>query len=209
MSPPVWIHGERRPGERFSPMDAAETARAGRLRDPAAAQDFLHARDLMRRLIAEARGVSRSGVVLQAYDDAAPQAQGFETTGISWSRSGHHAIAALMEKGRIGVDLECVVPRQTGALLDMIATSAERARINALGMSDAALAGFYRLWCTKEAVLKWRGTGLRGAAKSVEVPTDIIAGTATETGMDEPGGRLHLKVIQPSADWLAVLAFSD
>ena len=210
MRAPRWIHGERGVSERFAPNDETEAVRTRRLRDPAAAQDLLHARMLMRRLVAQDRAIDPSGVSLQAYDNAPPRAQGFDNMGISWARSGRHAIAARLDNGRVGADLEQLVPRQVSALLGMIATPAERALLEALGGSEAAaLPAFYRLWCTKEAVLKWRGTGLRGGARHVEVPASIIDGTVSEAGMEAAGTRLHVQVIQPGGDWLAVLAFSD
>lgn len=206
---PVWVHSERSADDTaLQPVGDSEQARAARLISPQTAQNFLHARNVMRQLVADECGLAPEEVQLRAYDDARSSVKGIDKIGVSWSRSGPHAFAALMHDGRVGADIEQVRPLNTGPVLQMIASEDERRVLGSLGDGDAALRGFYRLWCTKEAVLKWRGKGLRGGPKSVVVPGVFISGEQEEMDYEEAGRQVHLKAIQPSDDWVAVLAFS-
>ncbi|WP_300395447.1 4'-phosphopantetheinyl transferase superfamily protein [Henriciella sp.] len=206
---PVWTHACRQAAAPpLSPRDQREADRAGRLIDPAHAQNFLHARHLMRLLAARELRLAEDAVRLEIHDDAPPGVEGDDSVSVSWSRSGPHAFAALLRDGRLGADVEQVLPRRVAPMLDMIATQTERAVMAGLGDGPDALHGFYRLWCAKEAVLKWRGNGFRGGAKTIDIPVPFISGGIDDVELDEGGTIVHLKAIHPSEDWLAVLAFS-
>lgn len=209
MEEPVWRYAARAPtAPPVRSADDFEAQRAAKFRDPVHAQDFLHARALMRELLAEKAGIDADTVRLSAFDDARPVAQGFENMGISWSRSGAHAVAAVFDDGVVGVDLERVREIETGPILDMVAAQEERDIVQRLGEDEAALRGFYRLWCAKEAVLKWRGTGLRGGAKSATIPSAIITGKATESLMEDSGAKLRLKALPLGRACIGYMAFS-
>lgn len=207
-SVPVWIHSNRKKAAAaYQAQGQAEADRASRLVHPAAAQNFLHARHVMRKLVARECRIEPEDVTLRAYDDARSSIQGLDTIGVSWSRSGPHAFAALMHEGRVGADIEQLQPLNTGPVLKMIASDDERSVLD--GMSgDEALKGFYRLWCAKEAVLKWRGKGLRGGPKSVIVPGEFISGRSQTMELLDNDVALQLLEVGPSDDWVAVLAFS-
>ena len=206
---PVWVHSERSADDiAYQPVGDSEQARAARLISPETAQNFLHARNVMRKLVADECGLAADEVQLRAYDDARSSVKGIDKISVSWSRSGPHAFAALLRDGRVGADIEQLRPLNTGPVLQMIANEDERRVLEPLGNGDAALCGFYRLWCAKEAVLKWRGKGLRGGPKSVVVPGPFISGEKPDMDFEEAGRQVHLKAIQPSDDWVAVLAFS-
>lgn len=205
---PLWSYSRRVPGgTAYTLATSDEAARIGRLVDPEKAQDLLHARHLMRELVAGHAGLEAGSVSLKVFDDAPPKAEGMEGLAISWSRSGPHALAALLPSGRIGADIEQVKPVNTKAMLDMIALPHEREAIGAGSEADALLS-FYRLWCAKEAVLKWRGTGLRGGAKTVSVPADFITGAADAADLVEAGMRVRLRIMAAAPDCVAVIAFS-
>ena len=206
--PPVWTHSCRQPDQQvYSPQGDIEAERAARLIDMETAQNFLHARDLTRRLVAREAGLNPEAVTLRAYDDARSSIQGLESIGVSWSRSGPHALAALVREGRIGADIEQLQPLNTRPVLQMISTEAERDILGTLEGEDA-LKGFYRLWCAKEAVLKWRGKGLRGGPKSVIVADEFIAGQSLDIEMTDKNSTVRLLAVEPSPDCVGVLAFS-
>lgn len=206
---PAWKLSDRTAAERiFAPADETERLRAGRFRDPEKAQDYLHARHLMRTLVAESFDLSAEEIGLQVFDDACPRLTGFDAAGISWSRSGALALAACLPEGRVGADLEVVRPVEVRSILGMIAQAAEGETVLAAGSDDGRLRCFYRLWCAKEAVLKWRGTGLRGGAKTVSVPGDFIRGETSRVTLEDQGSAVGLLALEAGAGCMAVLAFS-
>ncbi|WP_084397014.1 4'-phosphopantetheinyl transferase family protein [Henriciella aquimarina] len=206
---PVWRLADRREESRtFSPIGAEEAARVERLRDAETAQDFLHARFLLRQLAGEMLGCSPASVSLEGHDDAPPRLVDAPAMGVSWSRSGPLALAALYPGGRVGADLERVRPIRFEPMLDMIAQASERAAVlEGADEADARLA-FYRLWCAKEAVLKWQGTGLRGGAKTVTIPESFIRGETDRMQIEQAGIPLTLHLLQTPPDRVAALAFS-
>ncbi|HIG22620.1 MAG TPA: 4'-phosphopantetheinyl transferase superfamily protein [Henriciella sp.] len=205
---PVWAISDRRDVQHsFEPADEAEKARASKLRRSDDAADFLHARWLMRQLIQQQRPQPGTPV-LQSYDDARPELVGAPELAISWSKSGSIAAAALSEVSRIGIDIERLIPRETSAILSMTASPAESDAVISAGTELAQLAAFYRLWTAKEAVLKCRGEGLRGGAKSVEIPSEFIRGRLDEIETKDRGLSLMLTVIDAGPDAVCTAAFS-
>ena len=208
-SVPVWRYALRsEDAGPFGAVGEAEAMRAAKLRDPARAQDYLHARHLMRALIAEGAEVAVGAVEIAAFDDAPPVAYGIENMGISWSRSGPHALAALVRNGRVGADIEAVREIAIAPMLDMIAVPDERETVLTLGGGEAGLRGFFRLWCAKEAMLKWRGTGLRGGAKTATIPAAIITGQQEEILLEDSGRTLRLTALPLGAACVGFLAVS-
>ena len=205
---PVWAISDRRDVQQgFEPADEAEKTRASKLRRKEDAADFLHGRWLMRQLIQQRRPQARTPV-LQSYDDARPELVGASDTSISWSKSGPVAAAALIESALVGIDIERLIPRETGGILSMTASDGEAETVASAGNEAACLFAFYRLWTAKEAVLKCRGVGLRGGAKSVEIPMDFILGRVDETIIEDRGVSLKLSVIDAGPDAVCMAAFS-
>ncbi|WP_290845567.1 4'-phosphopantetheinyl transferase superfamily protein [Henriciella sp.] len=161
----------------------------------------------MRQLIQQQRPQPGTPV-LQSYDDARPELVGAPELAISWSKSGSIAAAALSEVSRIGIDIERLIPRETSAILSMTASPAESDAVISAGTELAQLAAFYRLWTAKEAVLKCRGEGLRGGAKSVEIPSEFIRGRLDEIETKDRGLSLMLTVIDAGPDAVCTAAFS-
>jgi phosphopantetheinyl transferase len=105
---------------------------------------------------------------------------------LSISHAGERAIAAV-GPGRLGVDLEQVLPRDEG-FAGLAFSPAERQGLPALG-AHWRLPPLFALtlqWCAKEAVLKWLGTGLRAPLQEVEVLFP-----------DHPPGPLPLQIATP------------
>ncbi|WP_119378508.1 4'-phosphopantetheinyl transferase family protein [Henriciella barbarensis] len=205
---PDWAISDRRGIQRvFDPADAVEKSRASKLRRGEDVADFLHARWLMRHLIQQRRPQMETPV-LQSYDDARPELPRAPDVALSWSKSGPVAAAALSGGGIVGIDIERVIARDTGAVLTMTASGTEAAAVASAGNETAQLAAFYRLWTAKEAVLKCRGEGLRGGAKSVEIPLAFIHGRADTITIHDRGVSLALSVIDAGPDAVCTLAFS-
>jgi len=89
---------------------------------------------------------------------------------ISISHSGEYALAALCEKGNaVGVDLETITPVDISALLHA-GFSQEEQEIYA----KADLETILTVWTVKEALLKYRRTGLKNSAKKIEWLNDTL-----------------------------------
>jgi 4'-phosphopantetheinyl transferase len=79
---------------------------------------------------------------------------------VSWSHSGERLLVALGTGVEVGADLERLRPRPRALeLAQRFFEPAETAWLAALP-EDARNAGFVRLWCAKEAVLKAHGRGI-------------------------------------------------
>lgn len=79
---------------------------------------------------------------------------------VSWSHSGERLLVALGTGVEVGADLERLRPRPRALeLAQRFFEPAETAWLAALS-EDARNAGFVRLWCAKEAVLKAHGRGI-------------------------------------------------
>lgn len=147
-------------------LDDRERARLGRLRHPADRQRFLAGRLLVRELVADVTGVApdrvrlavdRRGRVRVAAPEAAPD--------ISISHAGGIVVVALLWAGRVGVDVEPLLPRgqatdRRWSDLDRDALTPEERRsiagLDERSRADRAL----RAWTEKEAYAKLVGHGL-------------------------------------------------
>jgi 4'-phosphopantetheinyl transferase len=79
---------------------------------------------------------------------------------VNWSHSGDGLLIGLGEDLQVGVDLEQLRPRVRALeLARRYFVPAEADWVESLP-ADARTAGFLRLWCAKEAVLKAHGRGL-------------------------------------------------
>jgi 4'-phosphopantetheinyl transferase len=172
------------------------------------AADFLHARLTMRALAAGIRGLEYDSIDLQSFDDARPHIAGEHGLFVSWSRSGPQAAAALWERGPVGIDIEQNVARDTAAILTMTASPEEQQSIEAIPDRRTRLTAFYRLWTAKEAILKWRGDGLRGGAKSVDIPAVFLNGTFEKITIEDRAGPVVIAALQGDTAIVSTLAFS-
>lgn len=107
------------------------------------------------RLLAELIG----GEVLVEHDDCgAPYLPSRPGVGVSVSHCRAAVAVALCEGGRVGIDVESR-RRVSPSLMERVCTADELAVLDAA--ADRTMA-FLQLWTRKEAVLKMRGTGIRG-----------------------------------------------
>jgi 4'-phosphopantetheinyl transferase len=115
---------------------------------------------------------------------------------VSCSASGHLGIIGVGRGRRIGVDVEAVAPWSPDVLDEGWLATGERRALALIPASDRPLATA-RCWTQKEAVLKARGTGLRGS----------LAATVTAVGRTDgevAGWQVH-DVPVPDG-WVASLA---
>ncbi|MCP4380586.1 MAG: 4'-phosphopantetheinyl transferase superfamily protein [Hyphomicrobiales bacterium] len=95
------------------------------------------------------------------------------------SHSGDFGLIALTASRPVGIDLE--LPRRTvdfESLGARVLAAEERAALSQLqGFAKASF--FYKLWTSKEALTKARGTGLSYNPSSFQVPDEILRGGRT------------------------------
>ena len=126
---------------------------------------------------------------------------------LSLSRSADKTLVALASGKRIGVDIEEVSDIGWREMLDFACTEEEASIVSASIEKEAGLAPFYRMWCTKEAVLKLAGVGLKGGPKKVSCPTALINGGA-ESGVRVDDRNILVQILQHDSSIVA-LASSD
>lgn len=86
---------------------------------------------------------------------------------VSVSHSGEHVVVAVTRAAPLGVDIEQHKP-QSVDLAEAVLTETEQAGFSALPKTER-VAGFFRYWTRKEAVLKATGDGLRVPMTAIEV----------------------------------------
>lgn len=106
--------------------------------------------------------------VLEHDDKGAPCLLEYPQLHVSISHCRAAVAVAVSSDGPVGIDIEC--RRKIGpSLAERVCTAAEQADIAA---SDDPEMAFLRLWTRKEAVLKCRGTGIKGFGSMVEALND-------------------------------------
>lgn len=117
------------------------------------------------------------------------------TLDVSCSASGELGVVAVGHR-RLGIDVEAVAPWSDGVLDEGWLATGEQRDLTRVPADVRALAAT-RCWAQKEAVLKARGTGLRG---------DLVA-TVTVVGRTDgevAGWQVHDVPVPPG--WVASLA---
>lgn len=140
-------------------LSAEERARSETLRIEALRRRYIWCRHALRHLLGERLGCPPAAVDLQRATNGRPFVVGSDFD-FNLTHSGDLALIAMREgAGRIGVDVEAVIPRtDTGRVAERVFTAEECAEWRAAG--EPALDAFYRRWTCKEAYLKALGTGL-------------------------------------------------
>ena len=112
----------------------------------------------------------------------------------SISHSGNAVLVGLTDQGSIGVDVELHRPRTLDRLVDRYFWQEGRDFFHSQ-TSEAAQHWFYRAWCTREALLKYRGEGnlfrALGSPLALAFPTEARVGQTEQltlaTVFDGPG----------------------
>jgi 4'-phosphopantetheinyl transferase len=96
----------------------------------------------------------------------------------SVSHSGRHGLIAYSRDGRLGVDVEQIIPRrQLKSLIEAVMGPDEQRELDQLE-APARLHQFFRLWTCKEALVKALGTGFSTDVSGFQIPPNIRRGEA-------------------------------
>ena len=105
---------------------------------------------------------------LEHNDQGAPFLPDHPELSVSISHCRRAVAVAVSPEGRVGIDVECR-RRISDSLVERVCTSDEVAAVRAA--ADPVMV-FLQLWTRKEAVLKMRGTGIRGFGSMVRALED-------------------------------------
>ncbi len=117
---------------------------------------------------------------------------------VSVAHGGGLAIAAVCDRGPIGVDVEHVDPRRDVLALARRFFSLEDHAQLAACDGDARVTRFHQLWTRKEAVLKTTGAGLRGGL-GVRVDGDPDADGWRRVQLPGHDAPLYVRDLRPPA----------
>jgi phosphopantetheinyl transferase len=129
-----------------------------------------------RRLLAELLGCEPAGLQIAHDDQGKPGLPDYPDISISFSDSEGWNGLALSRDRPVGIDVELVRPVSWEPMLNMLAEDNEADDIRAVLADLAGLDPFFRCWTAKEAILKAAGTGLKGGARRIRLPSAFIAG---------------------------------
>lgn len=116
-------------------------------------------RYLSRKLVAEATRCALHQVQIAHEKGRAPQVLGPKRLNLSLTYSDTHAVA-VVSAAPVGIDAETIRPLDDlDTLIEAMCHSSERKWLDALS-PEARLKVFYKIWTSKEAVLKALGEGL-------------------------------------------------
>lgn len=115
---------------------------------------------LTRQILLEMTGTDR----VEHTPDGRPYLPQRPDLHISISHCRNAVAVAISDKGAVGIDIECR-RRVSTELMQRVCTPDE---IDAIRRSDDPTLAFLQCWTRKEAVLKCRGTGIRGFTSMVE-----------------------------------------
>ncbi|WP_320044738.1 4'-phosphopantetheinyl transferase superfamily protein [uncultured Desulfobacter sp.] len=124
----------------------------------------------VKNLVMQETGLSPDAVEIHNDHSGAPVLAPSFNYAISISHSGDYALAALCKKAHaIGVDMETVIPVDIPALLHAgFSNNEQRA------YAGADFETILKIWTIKEALLKYRRTGLKNSAKKIEWLNDML-----------------------------------
>ncbi|MBL8341589.1 MAG: 4'-phosphopantetheinyl transferase superfamily protein [Rubrivivax sp.] len=166
------------PGETLrAALEPAELARAERFHFERHRRHFIHARGLLRHLLARALGSDPHALRFAFGPQGKPGLEAPEQTGprtldFNLSHSGGLGVVALSDGASVGVDIEA--PR---AVPELLAIARQNFAAGELATLQALPAGqqpdaFLACWTRKEAFVKALGGGLSVALDSFEVSLD-------------------------------------
>jgi 4'-phosphopantetheinyl transferase len=150
-------------------LSPAELAKAERFQKKEKRNLFITSHAALHWLLAKANNQAVDQIIFQYLPDQKPAVL-FRPGGpeFSLSHSNQLSLIALARHNPLGVDLEAIVPQpQYEQIAARFFTLMEQAWLAELPLAER-LAGFYRCWTRKEALLKASGTGLSIPPETVE-----------------------------------------
>ena len=157
----------------FKALSSDERIRAERFFDSQDAHRYRIAHALLRSLLGAATGMPAAALVLKAGRHGKP----YLSNGPSFnlSHSGSRIVIGLMQRGKIGVDVEVIKPIEDDDRLALRWFSEEEVEALSSLRGEQWLICFFRIWTRKEAFVKALGGGLSIALDSFSVSLDDVS----------------------------------
>lgn len=149
------IHLDHPDGRDTSTLNEAELARGARMRSPTLQQRALAGRVALRAILAVETGTAPAEFVIATQPAGKPVLAG-RTLHFSLAHTGAYAAVAVSDQAPVGIDLECF---NRDADFQGIATKFFHAT-EARWLGNDPRVNFFRLWTSKEAILKCTGEGI-------------------------------------------------
>lgn len=182
------VHVDLRPdadleSEALTWLDEAERSRWGRYL-PEPRRRFVLCRSALRSVLCSTLGCQNGRLSFRESDNGKPFALvegSVASISFNVSHSGDHGLIAHGPTGRLGVDIEEIVPRRhLKSLIEGVMGPEEEAELGTL-QGRERLRQFYRLWTCKEALIKALGTGFSTDISRLQMPANMRWGETAGT----------------------------
>ena len=160
-------------------LDLAERRRAGRFKSRNARRNFILCRAALRVNLCKILQCENDVLSFTAFRKEKPKAliRGCETAfGFNVSHTDRHGMLALVETGRIGVDIENWNVRHDidGEVKEAFSIYEQKRLLDENG--ERRLELFLRIWTLKEAFVKATGEGFRADTTAFTLPRQLLDG---------------------------------
>lgn len=199
----VWIASDKAVGDASIQLSDPENSRINAHKAPGHAAQFRRSRRFVRSWLAEYLDRPAHEVAIGLSDLGAPLPfSGTKKPYPSWSRSEGWTALGMSAHPMFGLDIEWARPIEHGVLLETICSDRELDQLAAI--SGEALADiFWRIWTSKEAILKALGTGFQTPAHELELPIDTLASHDHHSDLLTPFGTTDLMICRRDQLYLA------
>ncbi len=157
-------------------LSAEEVARVSAMAVEPKRNELARSLGERRHLLAMLLGCAAADLRIAHDNNGKPYLPHYPETKLSLSDSNGFNALALSQNRRVGIDIEYLRPLAWEPMLAMLSAPGEAEQIKRASDEDAPPSTFFRCWTAKEAILKAAGTGLKGGAKRVVLPSDYIVG---------------------------------
>ena len=163
----------------FGWLDQSEQARLERIQAARRRREFVLCRSALRAVLCDRLDCDNTQLSFEDSEQGKPSAlvrAAAAAIDFSVSHSGGHALIAVVEEGRVGIDVEDrSTTRDIDGAASLTFTPAEQAELAA--MSGARKTEFfYRIWTMKEALIKALGVGFGLNPSRFEIPPAMRSG---------------------------------
>jgi len=146
-----------------------------------------------RHLLAILLGCAASDLRIAHDAKGKPCLPDYPETKLSLSDSNGWNALALSRNRTVGIDIEHLRPLSWEPMLTMLSEPREAERIKSASSTHRT---FFRCWTAKEAILKAAGTGLKGGAKRIILPSDYIAGQRNRFTLSHDGATYQVELAE-------------
>lgn len=160
-------------------LDRSEQVRLERIQAARRRREFVLCRSALRAVLCDRLDCGNAQLSFEDSEQGKPSALVRAAPSVidfSVSHSGGHALIAVVEEGRVGIDVEDrSTTRDIDGAASLTFTPVEQAELAALdGTRNTEF--FYRIWTMKEALIKALGIGFGLNPSRFEIPSAMRSG---------------------------------